>query len=79
MSTTAGVLRHAGGRYRSLGRTVARPFRAAEHEVDHLHEVERKGESGETPFIAIAGLIVFLGSIFVVILGLAMLAYWLAS
>jgi hypothetical protein len=79
MSTTGGVLRQAGGRYRSLGRAVARPFRAAEHEVEHLHDVERAGESGETPFIAVAGLIVFLGSIFLVIFGLASLAYWLAS
>lgn len=44
----------------------------------HLHEVERAGESGETPFIAILGLIVFLGSVFLVLLAISLLAYYLA-
>ena len=44
------------------------PFRGAEHEAHHLHEIEQEGESGATPLIAIGGLVIFLGSIFIVLL-----------
>ena len=33
------------------------PIQAVEAEAKHLHEIEQQGESGETPFIAILGLI----------------------
>ena len=39
------------------------PIRAATHEVNHLHELERAGESEWTPWIAIAGLILFFAAI----------------
>jgi hypothetical protein len=70
---------HAGRLYRRMFRTLLKPIRGAEHEAQHLHEVEQEGESGATPLIAIAGLIVFLGSIFLVLLCVALLAYNLAS
>ena len=72
-------IKHAGGLYQRLFRTLLRPIRGAEHEAQHLHEIEQQGESGATPLIAILGLLVFLGSIFVVLLVLALLAYNLAS
>ena len=37
----------------------SRPVRAAAHEVRHIHELERVGESEWTPWIALAGVIVF--------------------
>jgi hypothetical protein len=73
------ALKHAGGLYRRLYRAALRPIRGAEHEAHHLHEIEQEGESGATPLIAILGLLLFLGSIFIVLLGLALLAYNLAS
>lgn len=79
MSTVSDAFSHAGRLYRRMFRTLLRPLRGAEHEAHHLHEVEQQGESGATPLIAIAGLIVFLGSIFIVLLCLALLAYNLAS
>ncbi len=77
MSTMRGALAHAGSRYRRLLRRP-HPVQALEHEVEHLHEVERSGESGETPFIAIAGIILFLLPIALVMLGAAFAAYYLA-
>jgi|tagenome__1003787_1003787.scaffolds.fasta_scaffold20819940_2 hypothetical protein len=52
--------------------------RAIVREAHHLHEVERLGESAETPLIAIAGLVLFLGPVFLVVVALAFLAYYLA-
>jgi hypothetical protein len=78
MGTTAGALRHAGRRYRRAARWVVHPVRGVEREARHLHEIEREGESGETPFIAMLGLVVFLGSVFLVMLGIAFLAYYLS-
>ena len=54
------------------------PVRGVESEARHLYEIEREGESGETPFIAMLGLAVFLGSVFLVMLGIAFLAYYLS-
>ncbi len=73
------VVKHTGHLYRRFFRTLRHPIRGAEHEAQHLHEIEQEGESGATPLIAILGLVVFLGSIFVVLLSLSMLAYYLAS
>jgi hypothetical protein len=41
--------------------------------------VERAGESAETPFIALLGLILFFGSVFLVMLSIAFTAYYLAA
>jgi hypothetical protein len=73
-----GAVGNAARRYRRLGRRVAHPLRSIEDEAHTLHEVERAGEAGETPFIVIAGLFLFLLPIFLVILGLALLGYYLA-
>lgn len=78
MGTTAGALRHAGRRYQRVARWAMHPVRGVESEARHLYEIEREGESGETPFIAMLGLAVFLGSVFLVMLGIAFLAYYLS-
>jgi hypothetical protein len=71
--------RHAGTLYRNVFSRLRHPVREVEGEFDHLREVERKGESAETPFIAILGIILFLIPIVLVVLGLAFAAYYLAS
>jgi hypothetical protein len=78
VGTTVGVLRHAGRRYRGVARWAVHPVRGVESEARHLHEIEREGQSGETPFIAMLGLALFLGSVFLVMLGIAFLAYYLS-
>jgi len=78
MGTSAGALRHASRRYRRVARWAVHPVRGVESEARHLHEIERAGESGETPFIAMLGLALFLGSVFLVMLGVAFLAYYLS-
>jgi hypothetical protein len=65
---------HAAARYRKLLRALGFPAREAEH----LHEIEQKGESPETPLIAFLGLILFLLPIVAVFLALAFGAYYLA-
>jgi hypothetical protein len=55
-----------------------RPIRAIEREAHHLHELERAGESAETPFIAIVGLILLFAALFLVMASLAFAAYYLA-
>jgi hypothetical protein len=69
---------HAASRYRKLLAPLRHPVRELEAEVEHLREVEQEGESGETPFIAILGLILFLLPIFLLMVGLAFAAYYLA-
>lgn len=75
MSVPGRAVKHAGGLYRKT--FLRHPVRAVEAEAEHLHEIEQRGESGETPFIAILGLIVFLLPIFAIMLGLAFGAYYL--
>lgn len=58
--------------------TRRRPIRAIERKAHHLHEVERAGESAETPLIAIVGLVLFFASIFLVMAALSLGAYYLA-
>jgi hypothetical protein len=58
---------------------AVRPVHAVEAEAHHLHEVETTGESGETPFILILGLILFLLPIFLLMLGLAVLAVYIVG
>jgi hypothetical protein len=77
MAAGRDAVRHARARY---GRTFARvrPVRKIEAEAEHLVEVEREGESGETPFVAILGVILFLLPIVAIVLGLAFAAYYIA-
>jgi hypothetical protein len=70
--------RHAGTLYRKALAWLRHPVRKVEAEAHHLHEVEREGESGETPFIAILGIVFFLLPIVLLVLGLAFGAYYLA-
>jgi hypothetical protein len=53
-------------------------FKRAEAEAHHLHEVEHEGEAGESGYLATLGVFLFILPIFLVILGLALLAYYLA-
>ena len=54
-------------------------IRSAEAEAHHLYAIEQEGEAGETPLIAIFGLAVFvLFPVYLVMLGLAFVAYYLA-
>jgi hypothetical protein len=46
-------------------------------EAHRLHEVERKGESGETPFIAMLGVILFLLPLAALMMALAFTAFYL--
>jgi hypothetical protein len=50
-----------------------------EREAHHLHEVERAGESAETPLIAIVGLLLLLASVFVVLAALSLAACYLTA
>jgi hypothetical protein len=78
MSQLGEMGRHAGGLYRKALRRGERPLEKLEAEAHHLHEIEQRGESGATPLIAFGGLILFLLPIFLVMLGLALAAYYLA-
>ena len=79
MAAGSEAVRHARGRYSRFFARLRHPVRAVEAEAKHFHEVEREGESGETPFVVILGLILFLLPIFLLMLGLAFAAYYLAS
>jgi hypothetical protein len=54
------------------------PIRAIERKAHHLHEVERAGESAETPLLAIVGLVLFFAAAFLVMAALSFGAYYLA-
>ena len=70
--------RHAGGLYGKALRRGEKPVEKLEAETHHLHEVEQEGESDATPFIVFGGLILFLLPIFLLMLGVALVAYYLA-
>ena len=74
----AGV-RHAGALYRRCFRWARRSARRAEAEAQHLQEIERAGEAGETPYIAILGVFLFLLPIFLFICGVALIAYYVIA
>lgn len=78
MSLAMKGVRHAGGLYRTMFRKALRPWLRIEVEARHLHEIEQVGYAGETPFIAILGLWIFLGSAFAFLLLVASLAYYLS-
>jgi len=65
-------VQHLHERSKRSGRNYvrSRPIRAAAREVRHLHQLERAGESEWTPWIAIAGLILFLGTIGLLMFGI---------
>jgi hypothetical protein len=46
-------------------------------EARHLHAVEEEGEAGATPFIFAFGVFLFILPIFLVMVGLALSAYYL--
>jgi hypothetical protein len=71
--------RHAGSLYGRMFRWLLSPLRKVEAEAQHLHEVEEVGESGETPAIAMFGVFLFLLPLFLIMLGLALLAAHLAG
>jgi hypothetical protein len=79
MSTGKRAATHAGARYRRLFGPFLRPVQAIEAEAAHLHQIEQTGESGETPFIALLGLFLFLLPLFLLLLGIAFGAYYLAK
>jgi hypothetical protein len=79
VSTVRSGARHAMNLYRRTLRGALRPIRKVEAETHHLHEVERAGEAGDTPFIAILGIFLFLLPIFGLILGLAFAAFYLVA
>ena len=76
--TSAGV-RHAGSLYGRTFRWLGKPVRKAEAEAEHLHEIEQAGESPETPLVAFLGVFLFLLPIFLIMLGLALLAGHIAG
>lgn len=77
MSVGREAVRHAGGRYRRLVAPLRHPVKSIEAEAHHLHEIEQAGESGETPFIALLGIVLFVLPIFLVIAGLSFAAYYI--
>jgi len=78
VSSAGRAAKHASGLYGRTLHAALRPIRSAEAEAHHLHAVEQKGEAGETPYIAILGLFLFLLPAFLVMLGLGFAAYYLA-
>ena len=70
---------YAGTLYGRTFSFLRHPVRKVESEAGHLHDVERAGESPETPLIVIVGLILFLIPIFLLIVGLSFAAYYLAG
>ena len=70
--------KHASDLYARTFQIALRPIRSAEAEVHHLHAVEHEGAAAETPLIAVIGLIFFFLPIFLVIVGLALAAYYVA-
>jgi hypothetical protein len=78
MAAGRDAARHAGTLYQKAFTRLRHPVQEIEAEVEHLREVEREGESGETPFITILGVILFLLPIVALVLGLAFAAYYLA-
>ncbi len=79
MAAPAEATRHAASLYRRAFAAAVRQVHAVEAEAHHLREVETTGESGVTPLIAILGIVIFLLPVFLVMLGLAVLAAYLVG
>jgi hypothetical protein len=65
--------------YGSVYEWMRHPVHSAAHEAHHLHEIERVGESGETPFIALLGVFLFLVPILATMMLLAAAAAWISG
>jgi hypothetical protein len=78
MAAGRDAARHAGDRYRRTFAWLRHPARNVEAEARHLREVEQAGEAGETPFVVIGGVVLFLIPIFLLMLGVALAAYYIA-
>lgn len=78
MGAGRNAARHAGSRYRKTFTWLRLPVRKIEAEAEHLREVEQAGESGETPYIVMLGLLFFLAPLFLLLVGLAFAGYYLA-
>jgi hypothetical protein len=78
MGTGAHAVRHAGGLYSRVFRWVRQPVRTIEDEAHHLHEIEQSGEAGQTPFIALLGVFLFLLPIAAFMMIVAFSAFYLA-
>jgi Xaa-Pro aminopeptidase len=78
MATGRDAARHAGSLYRRSFAWLRHPVRKAEAEAEHLREIERAGEAGETPFIVILGLVLFLAPLFLFLVGVSFAAYYIA-
>jgi hypothetical protein len=79
MATGRDAARHARSMYRRAYARLRHPVREIEAEAEHLVEIERKGESAETPAVAILGIVLFLIPVVALILGLAFAAYYLST
>jgi hypothetical protein len=78
MSTAGRAAAHALGLYGRTLHAALRLIGSAEAEARHLHAVEQEGDAAATPFIAILGLFLFFLPLFLVIVGLAFAASYLA-
>ena len=78
MAAGRDAARHAGNRYRRTFAWLRHPARNVEAEAHHLREVEEAGEAGETPFVVIGGVVLFLVPIFLLLLAVALAAYYIA-
>ena len=74
MSPVRASVSHAGSLYSRVFGWLRHPLRGTEAEAHHLYEVERAGTSAATPLIAFLGVILFIVPIFLVMLGVALLA-----
>ncbi len=78
MAAVRDAATHAGSLYRKTFPFLRHPVHEIEAEAGHLHEIEQRGESAATPAIAFLGLLLFLLPIFLVMLGIAFAAYYIA-
>jgi hypothetical protein len=79
MAAARDAARQAGSLYRKTLAFLRIRAHKIEAEVEHLREVEQAGESGEAPFIAIVGVLLFLLPIVALLLGIAFTVYFLAG
>jgi hypothetical protein len=78
MAVARNAATHAASLYRKTFPFLRHPVHEIEAEAEHLREIEQAGESAATPLIAFFGLILFLLPIFLLMLGLAFAAYYIA-
>lgn len=76
MGVWSGSVRHARGRYAQTFAHLRRRVSTVEAEAHHLRDVEQSGASGETPYIAILGLVLFLAPVVIVFVAVALAVYF---